>query len=166
MLHTEPSFSIYSSDDKFGEEAENEELIKQKLAEIKRTATIGESIESQFSFGPNAMRIIEEADGDEDDDDDEGEEKDRASNGFKDFKIEPAVGGDGVEFAPFDSDHDKYYTKMVCQDPSNPLVLRNYAQYLEVGFCLFHTLFPESGYVRYKCLREFNNFYQFQRICY
>ncbi|KAK6161121.1 hypothetical protein DH2020_004502 [Rehmannia glutinosa] len=110
MLHTEPSFSIYSTDDEFGEEAKNEDLITDKM------------IESQFSFEPNAMRIIEE-----NDEEHEEEQKERALNQFKD--------GDGVESGPSISDHDgdldKYYSKMVLEDLDNPLVLRNYAQYLE-----------------------------------
>ncbi|KAI3469857.1 hypothetical protein Pfo_026520 [Paulownia fortunei] len=154
MLHTEPSFSIYSTDDKFGEEAENEDLIKEKLMEnqgkLERSAAIGESIETQFSFGANAMRMIKEDDDEDDEVDEEDDEKERASNRFKDLKVEseytspPAtgaggleaeIGGDGVEFGPSNSGHDgdldKYYNEMVRKDPSNPLILRNYARYLE-----------------------------------
>ncbi|PIN15652.1 hypothetical protein CDL12_11706 [Handroanthus impetiginosus] len=116
MLHTEPSFCIYSSDDKF--EPENEDSIKGKLmgneGKLERSVTIAESIEPQFSFGMNAMRVISEDLNEEDKVDEEQEEaNERASNSDR------------------DADLEKYYDKMIREDPSNPLVLRNYAQYLE-----------------------------------
>ncbi|KAL7145071.1 hypothetical protein ABFS83_07G054400 [Erythranthe nasuta] len=126
MLRTEPSFSIYGADDdKFGvEEPTNEDLIKQKLIENKGIAAAAKTLDSQFSFGRTEMRLIEE---------DEDEEEVRASNRSEDPKIEIQGGGD--EFEPLDSDRDvdpdMYYSKMVRKDPSNPLILRNYAQYLE-----------------------------------
>ncbi|GER52221.1 tetratricopeptide repeat protein [Striga asiatica] len=115
MLHTEPSFAIYSTDDKFAEGAENEDLIREK---IERSDAIGKTIDTQFTFGSNSMRIIEE----EDDDDEEEEEKERVFQGLD-------------KYGPWDFDHDGdldgYFSKLVEKDPSNPLVLRNYAQYLE-----------------------------------
>ncbi|KAL3626490.1 hypothetical protein CASFOL_030039 [Castilleja foliolosa] len=118
MLRTEPSFSIYSKDDKFGDEAENENLIKEK---IEKSATTRKSLERQFSFGSNSMRVIEE---DDDEEDDEGQ-KERTINRFNDL----------WESGPLKCDHDgdldNYYSKLVEENPSNPLVLRNYAQYLE-----------------------------------
>ncbi|GFP83425.1 hypothetical protein PHJA_000485900 [Phtheirospermum japonicum] len=117
MLHTEPSFSIYSKDDKFGDEAENEDLIKEKM---EKSATTRQSLESQFSFGSNSMRIIEE-----DDDEDEEGQKERAMNPSKDFDES------GPSNFDQDGDLDNYYSKLVEENPSNSLVLRNYAQYLE-----------------------------------
>lgn len=162
VLFTEPSFCIYNTDDdKFGEVAENGE------GKLERSATIGENIEAEFSFGKNEMRMIEE---------DEEEEEERASNRFKDLKIEiqgeyisppiyPAKGAGGVEaeiggggggeFGPSNScDLDKYYKEMVVQDPSfsNPLVLRNYALYLEVGFFNFNSVLEFTTFVSRICM--------------
>ncbi|KAL0287215.1 UNVERIFIED_CONTAM: hypothetical protein Sangu_2701200 [Sesamum angustifolium] len=160
-LHTEPSFSIYSDDDKFEGEAEKEDLIKEKLMDSKgklvRSATIGDSIEAQFSFGRNSIGMIVEDENEEveEEEEEEQEEKERPLNRFKDLKVEVegksmsptidlatgaggikhGIGGNGVEVGRPVSDHsndlDKHYSKMVLEDPSNPLVLRNYAQYLE-----------------------------------
>lgn len=103
-LRTEPSFCIYNGDDdKFGGEADNMEKIQEKM---ERSATIGESIEAEFSFGGSAMRIIEE---DEDEDEDgEEEEEDRAPDRFENLRNEVETGASK---------------------------LRNHAQYLEVGLC-------------------------------
>ncbi|CAA0817473.1 Tetratricopeptide repeat (TPR)-like superfamily protein [Striga hermonthica] len=109
MLHTEPSFAIYSTDDKFAEGAENEDLIREK---IERSDAIGKTIDTQFSFESNSMRIIEE-------DDDDGEENERVFQGLDEWDFDR------------DGDLDSYFSKLVEKDPSNPLVLRNYAQYLE-----------------------------------
>ncbi|KAJ7955489.1 Tetratricopeptide repeat (TPR)-like superfamily protein [Quillaja saponaria] len=58
MLHTEPSFSIYNSD----EEYKNDDNDPQEV--FKRTITIGESIEAlgsdEFSFGKKRMCLVEE----------------------------------------------------------------------------------------------------------
>ncbi|KAL6532454.1 hypothetical protein OROGR_014424 [Orobanche gracilis] len=105
MLHTEPSFSIYSTDDNFGDEAENEDLIEKKL-------------EAQFSFRSNSMRVIVE-------DNEEDGEKERALNRFKDR------GESGPLNFEHDGDIDNYYSKLVQENPSDPLALKNYAQYLE-----------------------------------
>ncbi|KAL8483205.1 hypothetical protein ACS0TY_026037 [Phlomoides rotata] len=103
-LRTEPSFCIY---DKFLGEADNMEKIQEKM---ERSATIGENIATQFSFGRDAMRIIEE--------DEEEEEEDRASNRFK--KIP-------------DENQDAYMnpTKGERGDEAGPSKLRKHAQYLE-----------------------------------
>ncbi|KAL0456902.1 UNVERIFIED_CONTAM: hypothetical protein Slati_1029400 [Sesamum latifolium] len=160
----EPSFSIYSDDDKFEGEAEKEDLIKEKLMDSKgklvRSATIGDSIEAQFSFGRNSIGMIvededEEVDEEEEEEEEEEKEKERPLNRFIDLKVETGgkpmsptidlatgaggikygIGGNGVEVGwpvyDHNSDLDKHYSKMVLEDPSNPLVLRNYAQYLE-----------------------------------
>ncbi|KAL2468892.1 uncharacterized protein Fot_50468 [Forsythia ovata] len=63
MLHTEPSFSIYNTDDNFEEEGENGDSGEGKL---ERSATIGESIEGEFSFRKNVMCKIEEGDNEQD----------------------------------------------------------------------------------------------------
>ncbi|KAG8369789.1 hypothetical protein BUALT_Bualt14G0050200 [Buddleja alternifolia] len=126
MLHTEPSFSIYNTDDKFEEEIEikNEE-------KLERSATIGGSIEAEFSFAGNDMLMIKE-----DEEAEEEDEEESAKNRFKDLKIvirdeSNEVGGKGVEFKQSNSDLEEYYNELVREDPSNPLVLRNYAQFLE-----------------------------------
>ncbi|KAK4425393.1 hypothetical protein Salat_1733300 [Sesamum alatum] len=154
-LHTEPSFSIYSDDDKFEGEAEKEDEKLDSKGKLVRSATIGASIESQFSFGRNSIGMIVEDDNEaeevDEEEEEEEEEKERPLNRFKDLKIEiegesmppidlatgaggnkHGIGGNGGRpVSDHSIDLDKHYRKVVLQDPSNPLVLRNYAQYLE-----------------------------------
>lgn len=117
-LRTEPSFSIYSSNDGVAGNYEN----------LERTTTTGESIRSlgsgQFSFRRNSMAQIEENE----------ESEEVPLNEFEDLGIEDESGqsafdenGEGVE---------EDYKRMINEDPSNPLFLRNYAQFLQVFFCL------------------------------
>ncbi|XP_057772263.1 uncharacterized protein LOC130991861 isoform X2 [Salvia miltiorrhiza] len=87
LLRTEPSFCIYT-DDEFGEQVGNVEVMREK---IERAATIGENGETEFSFGENGMRVIEEA---EDEDEDEKEEEEKTPRRFRDLKIE--TGGDRI----------------------------------------------------------------------
>ncbi|CAK9139561.1 unnamed protein product [Ilex paraguariensis] len=117
MLHTEPSFSIYNSQDGF-EGNEKEELVESD-GYLKRSVTIGDSIEAigsgEFSFGTKGMGLIQE-------DDNEEKEEEETLN---------AVGGGGdLSPASFDESGnlEEYYERMVRKDPSNPLFLRNYAQ--------------------------------------
>lgn len=156
MLRTEPSFSIYNSEDGFGEESEN------GCSPLERSVTIGDSIGSrEFSFGKKGMGLIEEDDNEKEQDGDEEE----ALNGFKNLGIEEIArpvsppmylatgfgmdgngvgggGGFGVDFTPscFDEggDVEDYYKRMVSEDPSNPLFLRNYAKLLQVSFVLLY----------------------------
>lgn len=128
-LRTEPSFSIYSSNDGVAGNYEN----------LERTTTTGESIRSlgsgQFSFRRNSMAQIEENE----------ESEEVPLNEFEDLGIEDESGqsafdenGEGVE---------EDYKRMINEDPSNPLFLRNYAQFLQVFFlpiiCLLYCL---NGY--------------------
>lgn len=76
LLRTEPSFCIYT-DDEFGQHVGNVE----GREKIERTATIGENVEAEFSFGENEMRVIEEVEN-------EVEEEEKAPRRFKDLKIE------------------------------------------------------------------------------
>lgn len=150
MLRTEPSFSIYNSEDGFGEESEN------GCSPLERSVTIGDSIGSgEFSFGKKGIGLIEEDDNEKEQDGDEEE----TLNGFKNLGIEEIVrpvsppmylatgfgmdgngvggggGGFGVDFRLpcFDEggDVEDYYKMMVSEDPSNPLFLRNYAKLLQ-----------------------------------
>lgn len=98
MIRQELSFSI---DAKFSGETtdQNEDPFKGKF---ERSVTIGETAEDdEFSFGSNAINMIEE----------DCDENDGAEGGF----------------GPSD------YGEVDGWDPSDPLFLRNYAQFLEVG---------------------------------
>ncbi|CAI9776035.1 unnamed protein product [Fraxinus pennsylvanica] len=144
MLHTEPSLSIYSTEDKFEEARENGDSGDGKL---ERSTTTGESIEGEFNFGKNVMWKIEEGDNEQD-----VEERKRNSSRIKDLKIDvegetvshviyhdtgagiEGIGTDGgIEPSNFNDgdDPENYYKRMIREDPSNPLFLRNYAQALQ-----------------------------------
>ncbi|EPS61019.1 hypothetical protein M569_13781, partial [Genlisea aurea] len=120
ILETEPSFSIYGKNIGL-EEAIDEDSVEGKKdneAKLERTATIGDAIEAQFCFGWNSMQIIKEDGNEEELEDEEDNEK--------------AINESGnVDFSNHVLDLDKHYKKMLSEDPSNPLVLRNYGQYLE-----------------------------------
>ncbi|CAI9771222.1 unnamed protein product [Fraxinus pennsylvanica] len=143
MLYTEPSFSIYNTNDKF-EERENGDSAGGKL---ERSATIGESIEGEFCFGKNLMCKNEEGDN-------EQEEEERKGNlsQFKDLKFEfqgesksrviyydkgARIQGNSIDGSIEPSyfndgdDLENYYKMMVREDPSNPFLLRNYARLLQ-----------------------------------
>ncbi|KAL2469587.1 Tetratricopeptide repeat (TPR)-like superfamily protein [Abeliophyllum distichum] len=144
MLHTQPSFSIYNTDDNFEEDGENGDSGEGKL---ERSATIGESIEGEFSFRKSVMCKIEEGDNEQDE-----EERKGNLGRFKDLKIElegesmshviyhdtgTGIVGNGIdggiEPSNFNDagDLENYYKRMVREDPSNPLFMRNYAQLLQ-----------------------------------
>lgn len=107
MLHTEPSFAIYNSDEGLPGGIKAEDLV----AEARDSG-------GEFSFGRD-MGLIDENDGEG-----ENEEKDEALDGFKDSGL--GIDGDG------DGDIEEYYKMMVEENPSNPLFLRKYAQFLQV----------------------------------
>nr|XP_027116681.1 uncharacterized protein LOC113734360 [Coffea arabica] len=143
MLHTEPSFCIYNKDDGEEEVIGNEDLAAKMLAGRDGIADLGSP---KFSFGKNAMASIEE-------DADEEDRKEETLGEFKDLGIEgeaisspwPLAGGrggidDGVDGGTLDSglprfdengDVEEHYKRMIKEDPSNPLFLRNYAQFLK-----------------------------------
>lgn len=168
MLHTERSFSIYNREDEFEEARENGDSGDGKL---ERGATIGESIEDEFSFGKNVMCKIEEGDNEQD-----VEERKRNLSRIEDLKIDvegesvshliyhdtgagiECIGTDGgIEPSNFDDGDypENYYERMTREDPSNPLFLRNYAQVLQVRFFPFSCLLPCFGiYINISC-RQF-----------
>ncbi|KAK1379709.1 O-linked n-acetylglucosamine transferase, ogt [Heracleum sosnowskyi] len=155
MLRTEPSFSIYNSEDGIGDQKDGENIVKNDgfLLPLGRSVPIGDNIGSgDFSFGKNGMGLIEE-DEKEQDDENEG-----FYSGLENLKIDeierplsPPMylatgfgmdgngvgggGGFGVDFKTscFDQleDVEEFYKRLVFEDPSNPLFLRNYAQLLQ-----------------------------------
>lgn len=147
MIHTVPSFSIDDSGCYHGlQDGENlnEEMDEQQG--LKRTVTIGESIdamdEGKFSFGEKKMGLIEEEKGGE-----EQEVLDRIQNLDAEDDARPVspplylATGLGVDLTGFDVGDDidlsrnaeEYYRTMVDAHPYHPLVLRNYAQFLQVS---------------------------------
>ncbi|KAL8162847.1 hypothetical protein V2J09_014336 [Rumex salicifolius] len=145
-LESAPSFGIYHSGDEFDiEEILEEEKKKSKNVEeeigLDRTLSIGELIESkdgEFSFGKTDMGLIVEEEG-------EGENEDE---GFDPSASPPmylatGLGADfidnggnlGISFED-DEDAEDYYTNMIEQFPSHPLLLRNYAEMLKASHVL------------------------------
>lgn len=147
MLPTAPSFSIDDSGCYHG--LQDGENLKEEMDEqqgLERTLTIGEGIEAmdegKFSFGEKKMGLIEEEEG--------GEEQkvlDRIQNQDVEDEARPVspplylAAGLGVDSTGFDVGDDidlsrnaeEYYRTMVDAHPYNPLVLRNYAQFLQVS---------------------------------
>ncbi|KAL6970621.1 hypothetical protein U1Q18_030315 [Sarracenia purpurea var. burkii] len=148
-LQTAPSFSIYTTEDGFAaEEDEMEEVEREKfVTSSERSVTIGESMEEkgsgEFSFEKKGIGLIPE---------DVEEEEKEVLNEFQELGIEEVqavsrpplylaaglgmygdnVGGDGGVFSVgFDGDAEENYQRMVGEDPSNPLFLKNYAQLLQ-----------------------------------
>ncbi|XP_047965446.1 uncharacterized protein LOC125209823 isoform X2 [Salvia hispanica] len=78
LLRTEPSFCIYT-DGEFGQHVGNVEAVREK---IESTATIGENVDAEFSFGENGMRVIQEVEYEDE------EEEGKAPSGLKNLKIE------------------------------------------------------------------------------
>ncbi|THG04381.1 hypothetical protein TEA_003180 [Camellia sinensis var. sinensis] len=122
-----PSFSIYASND--GSDEENGEKEGLEMSEVLGIPN------SEFSFGKKGMGLIEENDGEE-----EGEE---VLNEFQDLGIrevvEPAsppmylATGLGIGRANASAGNvEEYYKRMVGEEPSNPLFLRNCAQLLQI----------------------------------
>ncbi|KAL3828300.1 hypothetical protein ACJIZ3_017102 [Penstemon smallii] len=139
ILHTEPSFCIYSDNDELGE---NEDLIKERLikseGKLERSVSIGENVDNEFSFGRSTMMIIkeeEEVKGDEENDRFKGESLSPPLSTEDGGNEANGIGSGNVRFRPSNSadsgDLGEYYNAMICENPSDPLVLRNYAQYLE-----------------------------------
>lgn len=162
MLRTEPSFCIYNSEDGEKDGVKNDGLLPSG-----RSVTIGDNIGSgDFSFGKNGMGLIEE-NGDEKEQDDENEGFYYGLEKLKIEEIERPVsppmylatgfgmdgngvgggGGFGVDFKTscFDQleDVEEFYKRLVCEDPSNALFLRNYAQLLQVSFVIFRFCFVD-----------------------
>ncbi|CAL1384347.1 unnamed protein product [Linum trigynum] len=159
MLHSAPSFSIFTTtdDEEVGEEEE------QKDGVLMRTVTIGENIGSgEFSFGKGketSMELIEEVEEKETGEDDDGDQM-RGLTFNKRVVIPPSLSVVEDENQPasppmylatglglnstidfqansslldFDDggDLEEYYRKMLDQFPTHPLFLRNYAHLLQ-----------------------------------
>ncbi|XAR62699.1 hypothetical protein NMG60_11017554 [Bertholletia excelsa] len=153
MLYSAPSFCIYTSSDG---ELESES----GRGDLERSDTIGDTIEElgsgEFNFGKKCMDLIEE----NDDEGEvlnnkfqnlgiEGEVQPPSprmylatglgidSNGIDGVGLGGRNGGGsgGGEFTPpgfgEGGNVEMYYKRMVDEDPSNPLFLRNYAKLLE-----------------------------------
>lgn len=151
MLRTEPSFSIYNTNDGVeeiivgGEDLEGNGLEKKDAVEALGSR--------EFSFGKYAMALIDE---DGDGDGEEGKEETLSEFkvlGFEDdavssLPLDAGVGrGDGgLDSGPLGFDMNDnigdYYEKMISEDPSNPLFLRNYAKLLQVSSFL-PQVFPQ-----------------------
>ncbi|KAG6759172.1 hypothetical protein POTOM_035641 [Populus tomentosa] len=154
MLLSSPSLSIFNKNEG-PEDEEQSGLDMGTEEELMRTITIGENIESigsgDFSFGKKSMGLIEE----------EGEEQKQGSDGIENFDNEevkdPAspsmylAGGLGIDdidfggdsggcgggfhlsFPNFDEgcDAEEYFKKMIDEYPCHPLLLSNYARFLQ-----------------------------------
>uniref|UniRef100_M0ZMK8 O-linked n-acetylglucosamine transferase, ogt n=1 Tax=Solanum tuberosum TaxID=4113 RepID=M0ZMK8_SOLTU len=129
MLPKEPSFCIYNTEDGVDELKENQDLV--------RSVTIGDIISdigsSDFSFGKKGMGLIEE-----DENEDGGKRVFYEVNELGFEESEPVISSKylgGVESEPLDfdgnGDVEEYYKRVLKEDPSNPLFLRNYAQLLQ-----------------------------------
>lgn len=148
MLHTAPSFSMDDSGSYHG--LQDGENLKEEMDDqqgLERTVTIGDCIEAvddggKFSFGKKKMGLIEEEGGEEQ------EVLDRIQNLDVEDEARPVsprlhlATGLGVDSAGFDVGDDidlsrnaeEYYMTMVDAHPYDPVVLRNYAQFLQVSF--------------------------------
>lgn len=120
MLRTEPSFSIYNNPEDGYDD--NGDLL---LGIEKVRISSGE-----FSFGKRSMGLIEEVD------DDEERKEESLVNGIKNLGIGGnGIGGSGADSksTTFDEsgDVEGYYKRVLAQDPSNALFLRNYAHLLQ-----------------------------------
>ncbi|KAI3958749.1 hypothetical protein MKX01_023425 [Papaver californicum] len=144
MLQSIPSFSVYNSNGRFEDEEENyeeDEMENEKDWSLQRSVTIGKNIMSmgsgEFTFGG---------------------EKNDGDNKFNEFQylgqdnMNPSLffatglgfgvnggsgGGGGFNFAKYgeggddnEEENGEYYKKMVEENPSSALFLRNYAQFL------------------------------------
>lgn len=166
MLHTAPSFSIFSANDGLEDENNGEGIGREEEEEeekaLTRTVPIGESIEARgsggFSFGNKNMGLIEEEG--EEEQEEEGLNR-HESPGTEEEKepVSPPLflasglgidgndfGGDGggvyLTLPNFDGsgDIEENYKRMVDEYPCHPLFLRNYAQLLQVRIIFFVTL--------------------------
>ncbi|KAJ8549041.1 hypothetical protein K7X08_032748 [Anisodus acutangulus] len=146
MLQTEPSFSIYNDQD-FEEGINDGKLVKS----ITIGNDIGDIISDDFSFGKMVMGIIKEDDDNEDRDEKEDKEFEEGSEPVSPMYLAAGLGiavngmdntegglmrtGRDADVAPsnFDENGDveAYYKSLLEEYPSNPLVLRNYAQILQ-----------------------------------
>ncbi|KAL8121967.1 hypothetical protein AgCh_018627 [Apium graveolens] len=158
MLRSEPSLSLYNSEDGFGEEKEEEKIVEndglltlEKCVKVTNGDYIGSG---EFSFGKKDMSLIEE----EKDEKEQVDQDEGVFYGIEKLKIEEndgllstplylstgfgmddnGVGSAcclGVDFKKscFDQgvDVEDFYKRLVSEDPSNPLFLRNYAQLLQ-----------------------------------
>ncbi|XP_060178543.1 uncharacterized protein LOC132608816 [Lycium barbarum] len=132
MLPKEPSFCIYNPDDGVEGMMENQDLM--------RSVTIGENIldigSCDFSFGNREMGLIEEDENEEVEKEKESEPVINSMYLATGFGVDGnGVNSGGVDFAPLDfdgnGDAEEYYKRVLKEDPSNPLFLRNYAQLLQ-----------------------------------
>ncbi|CAN4091045.1 unnamed protein product [Withania somnifera] len=130
MLPKEPSFCIYNKVDGVEELKENQDLL--------RSVTIGDIVSdignsSDFSFGKKEKKVFYEVN-------ELGFEESEPVISSVEFTTGFGVDGNGVnsggvesEALDFDGNGDveEYYKRVLEEDPSNPLFLKNYAQFLQ-----------------------------------
>lgn len=148
MIHKAPSFSIYDSgcNDEFrdGNQNPEEEMNQEGL---ERTVTIGDSIEaidvdgSKLSCGEKSMGLIEEEEEDGIQNIDVKDEVARPvspplylATGLGVDSLSLGFDGDGIDLS---RNVEEYYKTMVDVHPFDPLVLRNYAHFLQVRIFYF-----------------------------
>lgn len=167
MLRSEPSLSIYTSEDGFGEEKEEKIVENDGLLTLEKCVIVTNEENvgiGEFSLGKKDMGLIEE----EKDEKEQDDQNEGVFNGIEKLKIRENDGllstplylstgfgmdgngvgsgcGLGVDFKKscFDQGEDveDFYKRLVSEDPSNPLFLRNYAQLLQVSFVLFYVCY-------------------------
>lgn len=121
-LYTEPSFGIYSADDKFD--------LDDTVVFLDRSASFGERrLESQFSFG--MMQMIHEE-----------EDTDCQNEANTNNTIQTPADQTSEEDYNVVAHSDQCYNALIRQNPSNPVLLKNYAHFLQVsvlftGLCNF-----------------------------
>ncbi|ESQ36473.1 hypothetical protein EUTSA_v10008199mg [Eutrema salsugineum] len=162
MLKSEPSLSIYCDS---GDGFKSEDPVAEIEKNLKRTVSIGDSVDADFSFAKHKIDILSVKE-----EDSEGERGDRGKGVFdrdeevikklgtgesrddeQSFEIERppsppmhlAAGlgidkfdlyGDEIKFdlPSFDDDNcGDYYKRMIEEYPLHPLLLKNYAEFLE-----------------------------------
>ncbi|KAK6929701.1 hypothetical protein RJ641_003795, partial [Dillenia turbinata] len=151
-LYSAPSFSIYNSEDGFGEndreELKSGDFENRGVRFLERAATIGETIDAvgsyEFSFQKECMDLIQE-EGENDEDEALGQFQKMGVG--EDIERPPSPpmylatglgignGGCDMEFGvpSFEEGQDveEFYKRVLVQDPYNPLFLRNYARLLQ-----------------------------------
>ncbi|KAG9148784.1 hypothetical protein Leryth_018097 [Lithospermum erythrorhizon] len=141
VLHSEPSFAIYNNTHNQDSEDDNELAKSDSLFGLSET--INDQLEAlgtgEFTFGN--MGFIEENDIEEEEET-EDEKMDRLGGLVENLEIGGEGGGldktslylgaAGVA-KDFDENGDlgEYYMRILTEEPSNPLFLRNYAQFLQ-----------------------------------
>ena len=149
MLETAPSLSIYAKTIGEGDEETEINGVGDEDANLVRSDTIGNKIDgtllssSDFSFSKPNMDLIDE----------EGDELGEVIAGLENLateeKVEPAsppmylatglgVSGGAENFKVDKENSEECYRELLEEYPNHPLVLRNYANLLQV---LFHGFF-------------------------